>query len=495
MTGRTTRSRRPGLVLLLALALVLFLTPNVGAQDTEVDQPVGGPVSEDPEPATAEPPAINFDISEVITVDEDGNLVFNLPTETTDAVDITAEPTTIPSADLSGTGTEGGAGSGSTGTADSSDAEGGSSVQSGSGNGLALIFAVVGLIAVAAVGGVFVVRVRKQKNEELDVVEDVMDPLANEKLAGEFTEPEYAGAGEAGAYEEGGAAYAQYADPEYAAANGGTDAAASTKFNQLRASVVDLADRGLADSGHDRLVAKKLEAAGSQMRPGEWLVLAVAGTVAAFATLTFFLGWVLGAFAAVLTGAGFWMYLSFKESSRQKAFAETLPETLQLISGSLRGGLSLMQAIQTVADEADSPTSEEFQRIVTETRLGRDLALSFRDLSTRMASKDFEWVVTAIEIHREVGGDLAGILDRVGDTIRARNRVRGQVKALSAEGKMSGMILFILPPGMVLAISVLNREYLNEMLDTEEGQIMLVVSGVLLLAGGFWLKRLSRFIY
>lgn len=256
--------------------------------------------------------------------------------------------------------------------------------------------------------------------------------------------------------------------------------------------MVAMADKGLADAGHDRAVANKLEAAGSKMRPGDWLVMAIGGTVGAFFGGSFLLGWILRTFTAAIVAVGFWKFLSFREGRRQKASAEALPETLQLLTGSLRGGVSMMQAIQTVADE---PTAGEFQRIITETRLGRDLALSLRDLAERMSSKDFEWAVTAVEIHREVGGDLASILDHVGNTIRARNRVRGQVQALSAEGKLSGLILFFLPPSMVMAIVTLNRPYLDEMIGTSEGQIMLVASSVLLLVGGAWLKRLSRFVY
>ena len=112
-----------------------------------------------------------------------------------------------------------------------------------------------------------------------------------------------------------------------------------------------------------------------------------------------------------------------------------------------------------------------------------------------MDSKDFDWVVTAIEIHREVGGDLSSILDRVGNTIRQRNRVLGQVKALSAEGKMSGLILFMLPPGMLAAISALNPEYLQEMIGDSAGQVLLAIATILLAIGGWWLKKLAKFVY
>jgi tight adherence protein B len=213
------------------------------------------------------------------------------------------------------------------------------------------------------------------------------------------------------------------------------------------------------------------------------------------AFVTFVAGLLLGIVAGAAAAAGSWFRLAHLEGKRQKTFSDDLPETLQLLAGSLRGGQSMLQAIQTVADEADEPTASEFQRLITEARLGRDLSVSFRDLSRRMDSKDFDWVVTAIEIHREVGGDLSSILDRVGNTIRARNRVLGQVKALSAEGRMSGLLLFMLPPGMLAAISMLNPEYLKEMTGEAAGQMMLAAAAVLLGIGGLWLKKLSKFVY
>jgi tight adherence protein B len=333
-------------------------------------------------------------------------------------------------------------------------------------------------------------------------IEEPLAPVDDEPVA--TGAPAYRGADDAGAYEAGGAAYAQHTAestepppnpvaPRGAVTNG--EPARMRGLAGMQSAVTEFAEKAAVAAGKDRTIAKKLEAAGSQMRAGEWLAAAAGASLATAVVVFLTIGWVLGLALGVFVAFGFWFQLGRKADKRSSRFAEQLPETLQLLAGSLRGGSSVIQGMQTVADEADSPTAEEFQRIITETRLGRDLGASFEDLAGRMGSQDFTWVVTAIEIHREVGGDLASILDRVGNTIRARNRVRGQVKALSAEGRVSGMILFILPPAMVGMIALLNRDYLDEMVTTSEGQIMLVVSAVLLLAGGAWLKRLSRFVY
>ncbi len=186
-------------------------------------------------------------------------------------------------------------------------------------------------------------------------------------------------------------------------------------------------------------------------------------------------------------------WVSRAGARRSTAFAEQLPETLQLIAGSMRSGLSLLQSIDTVSLEAPSPTAEEFQRVLYENRLGRDMADSLAALSERMGSADFQWVVGAIDIHREVGGDLAEVLDRVADTVRGRNRVRAQVQALSAEGRLSGVVLSLLPPTMFLALAFLNPAYLSELTDRGLGWVLIGISGALLVTGSVWLQRMAKF--
>jgi len=493
---------RPIAGFLLTLAATLFLAAPAVAQDADVQTPPADDTSSDETPAADDSEFI-LDFGDSVVIEEDGSIRWNVGADNEVAEPGAAtEPTPIPEGGVAGTGSletdapgaptsSGGSSSGPREALDGSNA-------AGSGNRTSMLLGIVGLAIAAGMGGFFFVRSRRTQADDEAVVEDVVD--INAGLMGDPSIPNpaaYQGAADAGAYQEGGAAYAQYAEPSYqaAAAETTTGSGPRNKLDQLRMSMSDIAEKKLVDSGQDRLIAKKLEAAGSQMRPGEWLVMAVGGTVGALFVATFVLGWLIGIIAAALTAVAFWMLLSVQEGKRQQAFADDLPETLQLLAGSLRGGLSMMQAIDTVAQEADDPTASEFQRVITESRLGRDLAVSFKDLAIRMDSKDFAWVVTAIEIHREVGGDLASIMDRVGDTIRARNRVRGQVQALSAEGRVSGLILFLLPPGMVLVIAAGNRSYLNEMLNESEGQIMLVLSAILLLAGGAWLKRLARFVY
>ncbi len=138
-----------------------------------------------------------------------------------------------------------------------------------------------------------------------------------------------------------------------------------------------------------------------------------------------------------------------------------MPDTLQLLTSTLRSGYGLLQALDSVAQEAAEPARTEFRRVLLEIRVGRDLSAALRALSDRMRSQDFAWVVGAIEINREIGGDLAAVLDSTAETIRERQRVHRQVRALTAEGRLSGYILTALPVVVALAMRVHQPEGLR----------------------------------
>ena len=152
-----------------------------------------------------------------------------------------------------------------------------------------------------------------------------------------------------------------------------------------------------------------------------------------------------------------------------------------------------MQAIASVAREAEEPTKDEFARILNETRVGRELRIALDETAARMASDDFVWVTQAIAINREVGGNLAEVLDGVGHTIRERNQIRGQVKALSAEGKLSAYVLMALPIGVVLFLSMANPDYIGKLVENLAGYVMIGVCAVLMIVGALWLRKVVSF--
>jgi tight adherence protein B len=235
-----------------------------------------------------------------------------------------------------------------------------------------------------------------------------------------------------------------------------------------------------------------LEQAGLKMRQADFLLLVACGAVSA-GFIGFILGGALSALLLVVATPFLAMVVLNVLSSRRRAkFEAQLGDTLQMLSGGLRAGHSLLRSVDAVSKEAEAPTSEEFARLVNENRLGRDLRDSMLDAAHRLRSEDFEWVGQAIEIHREVGGDLAEVLDQVGETIRERSQIKGQVKALSAEGRLSAYILVALPVGMFLYMSVVNSSYIATLDTGLIGWILLGVAVVLLGVGSFWLGRVVK---
>lgn len=250
------------------------------------------------------------------------------------------------------------------------------------------------------------------------------------------------------------------------------------------------AERVLALQSNRGALDAKLEKAGMDMRPGEFIVASV-GAALGFALLGIvLLGPLQGLFGLVLGVLTAQMVLNRRLAKRQRRFAEQLGDTLMMIAGSLRAGHGIGEALDTVAHQADSPTGEEFSRAVSESRIGRDMIESLYDIAERTGSEDFIWVVRAISINRELGGDLAEILDNVGETIRDRNRLRDQVRALSAEGKVSALILFAMPVLVAVWVQISNPEYMASMTDQTAGKLVVGLAVLLLLAGGAWLKKL-----
>ena len=264
------------------------------------------------------------------------------------------------------------------------------------------------------------------------------------------------------------------------------------KLSGLSGAASAAAERTLGRRGLVAPLNRRLEQAGIPLRAGEYVLAVVAAAVVVFFVGTVFTS-LLGGLAlfGVTVMASRILLVSLAER-RQAAFAEQLPDTLQILAGSMRAGYGLLQAVDAVSRDADAPTSEEFRRVVVETRLGRDLTQCLEAMAVRLDDQDLDWVVQAIAIHRDVGGDLSEVLDRVGDTIRERSQVKGQIKALSAEGRISAWILLALPFVAAGGIMVLSPEYGSAMYTTRAGLSMLGVGAVLMVIGSLWIRRIIR---
>jgi tight adherence protein B len=162
------------------------------------------------------------------------------------------------------------------------------------------------------------------------------------------------------------------------------------------------------------------------------------------------------------------------------------------MAGSLAAGYSMPQAVDTVVREGRPPISTEFNRALVETRLGVDLEDALDGISERMQSIDFSWVVMAIKIQREVGGNLAEVLATVSATLRERERLRRQVQVLSAEGRLSAWILGLLPVIFALYMVLARPEYLEPLVTTSLGWVLVLGGVSLLAAGAFWLSKVVK---
>lgn len=266
----------------------------------------------------------------------------------------------------------------------------------------------------------------------------------------------------------------------------------SSNLTKLTNQAVQTLNKRLRTSGSGLLSRERLEEAGLKKQPGDYLLMGGAVTFVAV-VLGFFVG---GPFFAALTiilaPVGLLLLLNLLVARRRKTFDEQVPDTLQMFAGGLRAGHSLLRSVDAAAQENEAPMADELNRVVNETRIGRDLGESLSEVARRTNNDDFASITRAIEIHREVGGDLAHVLDNVGETIRDRNQLRGQVKALSAEGRMSAIVLMALPVLMFTGLTLFNPLYSKAFLTTVPGFLMIIACLVLLSMGGFWLSRLIK---
>src|SRR5207342_552072 len=158
-----------------------------------------------------------------------------------------------------------------------------------------------------------------------------------------------------------------------------------------------------------------------------------------------------------------------KARQRAKAFENQLPDILVTMAAGLKAGHSFRQALQSVVDEDQPPASKELGRVLTETRLGRPMDEALADMAQRIGSRNFEFVITAVTIQRQVGGSLAGLFDMVADTVRNRQQFAKKIKGLTAMGRASAYVLIGLPFFIALAITVMNPSYMDPLYHTPTG--------------------------
>ena len=196
---------------------------------------------------------------------------------------------------------------------------------------------------------------------------------------------------------------------------------------------------------------------------------------------------IAGALAGILMGLGL---LGLRIRRRRKKFTNQLGDMLTMVANALRAGFSFMQAFELISREMDAPMGREVQLVVNEVNLGNTLESALDNMQRRVASPDFELVVTAVLIQRQVGGDLASILDTISETIAERVRMRREVMTLTAQGRASGWVLVIIPFALSGVIYVISPGYLDPLLTTEIGHVFIAGAVLLELIGIVVIRRI-----
>ncbi|MCP3997459.1 MAG: type II secretion system protein F [bacterium] len=247
------------------------------------------------------------------------------------------------------------------------------------------------------------------------------------------------------------------------------------------------------ERGFINQIETALDQANMPLRPGE-AIAGIIGLAVVFGVIVMVLqqSAIWGGIAGAAVLAVSVVMVQGVAARHKTKFENQLPDTLNLLSTSLRSGYSLLQAVEAVASEAPEPTAREFGRAMNETRLGRSPVAALKQVADRMESLDFDWAVLAISIQREVGGNLAEVLQTAADTMLQRNRLRREMKALTAEGRVSAYVLGSLPLFLFAFLFSSRRDYLQPMLDSTTGLLALGGATFMLFVGIFWLSKIVK---
>ena len=260
----------------------------------------------------------------------------------------------------------------------------------------------------------------------------------------------------------------------------------------LKARLKNTVIQALNRRGPVDFLKKGLERSGLGIEWSEFAFYHLLGAVLGGALAYWFGSW---AAAVVVIFLGAWspiVVLNVLTARRQATFAAQLPETLTMLAGSLKAGYSLLQAVDMVAKETTPPIVEEFKRVLADARLGLPVELALDKMAARIDNTNLDWMIMAIKIQREVGGNLVEVLTTLAETIRERETVARQIKVLTAEGRLSAIILLALPGFVGIALYLLNPGYMGLLFSNAAGMSMLAFSVIMMIIGAFWLRKIVK---
>jgi tight adherence protein B len=267
---------------------------------------------------------------------------------------------------------------------------------------------------------------------------------------------------------------------------------AASQGSRALMSLKEAADSAIKERGFAKKWKTQLARADIKITPAEYLGLHFVSVAVAFLIGNVVLGSPIFAVLAAVEGFFFpRIYVARKTGKRQRDFEAQLADNLQMWVNGLRSGYSVLQAIESISKEAAEPTASEFKRVVREVQLGIPMEEAFKHLLERMPGDDLDLVITAVNIQREVGGNLAEILEVIGHTIRERIKLKGEIRVMTAQGRFTGYLIALLPVFLLGLLSLISPNYIGLMFkDRLCGWPMLGCGAALIALGTAAIQRI-----
>jgi tight adherence protein B len=266
---------------------------------------------------------------------------------------------------------------------------------------------------------------------------------------------------------------------------------------ESKAALTDWVNKRVEKSTFGERIARELARADLKFKPGEYIALYVI-SILGCAFVAYFLGGRISISALIGAVIGGFLpryYVKNQQSKRLVHFNDQLPDMLNLMVNGLRAGYSTLQAMEAVSKELPPPICDEFRRVVQEMQLGIPMERALENLLRRIPSGDLDFLVTAINVQREVGGNLAEIMDVISYTIRERIRIKGEIRVMTSQAMYSGRILALMPVALMLILWFLNRSYIMEFFTPQNlvcGIIALGIAGTLIGIGYFTMTKIAN---
>jgi tight adherence protein B len=271
----------------------------------------------------------------------------------------------------------------------------------------------------------------------------------------------------------------------------GVPAGAVRILREERASQLELLNRLLSGKPFTARITQQLEQAGSKQTVGGFvLTCAICAVVAGYIGLQ--MGPALGLLLAAGGAAIPFMNLGRKRAKRIKTFEAQLPEAIDMLVNAMKAGYSLQAAMKFIGDEMNDPLGPEFTRFYDEQRLGMDVRLALQGMQERVDTLDLRMFITSLLIQRETGGNLAEVMTNLSSLMRDRVGIRGQIDTLTAEPRLSALVLALLPVFLLFLFSVLNRSYMLPLYTTSAGHLMLMYAGISDTVGYLILRKMGN---